>query len=62
MIDLKPKLKFKEIGNDANQKDQTRRLEDEKRWENHFEDIVVQFFENFYLNSFYEEFDVKKVS
>lgn len=53
MINLKPKLKFKEIGNDANQKDQTRRLEDEKRWENHFEDIVVHFFENFYLNSFY---------
>ena len=60
MIDLKPKLKFKEIGVDANQKDQTRTLEDEKSWENHFEDIVVHFFANFYLNSFYEEFDVKK--
>ena len=60
MIYLKPKLKFKEIGVDANQKDQTRTLEDEKSWENHFEDIVVHFFANFYLNSFYEEFDVKK--
>ena len=48
MIDLKPKLKFKEIGVDANQKDQTRTLEDEKSWENHFEDIVVHFFANFY--------------
>lgn len=32
MIDLKPKLKFKEIGVDANQKDQTRKVEDQKRW------------------------------
>ena len=41
MIDLKPKLKFKEIGVDANQKDQTRTLEDEKSWENHFEDMMM---------------------
>ena len=60
MMDLKPKLKFKEVGVDANQKDQTRKLEDQKRWENYFQEIVVYFFANYYLNSFHEEFDVKK--
>lgn len=60
MIALKPKLKFKDIGVDANQKDQERKLEDQERWENYFNTIVVDYFENCKFKSFRKEFDVKK--
>lgn len=60
MIDLKPKLKFKEIGVDANKKDQKRKLEDQERWENFFQEIVVDYFAKYYFKSFCKEFDAKK--
>ena len=60
MIALKPKLKFKDVGVDANQKDQERKLEDQERWGNYFDTIVVDYFENTDFKSFCEEFDSKK--
>ena len=61
MIALKPKLKFKEIGVDANERDQERELEDQQRWEDCFQVIVVNYIENSHLQHFdAKEFDAKK--
>ena len=60
MIKLKPKLKFKEIAVDTNEKDRKRKLEDQRRWENYFRAIVVDYFEKHEFQSFHKEFDPKK--
>ena len=60
MIALKPKLKFKEIGVDANEKDQERKLEDQQRWEDYFQVIVGNYMENSHFRRFHKKFDAKK--
>ena len=60
MTKLKPKLKFKEIAVDTNEKDRKRKEEDQRRWENYFHAIVVDYFENCTFESFYKEFDPRK--
>ena len=60
MIALKPKLKCKEIAVDMNEKDKKRKQEDQRRWENYFHAIVVDYFENQKFQSFHKDFDSKK--
>ena len=60
MIVLNPKLKFKEIAVDTNEKARKRKEEDQRRWENYFHGIVVKYFKKHKFQSFHEEFDPKK--
>ena len=57
---IKPKLQFKEIGVDTNEKDRERKLEDQRRWEIYFHKIVVEFFESCNFQSFHQDFDPNK--
>ena len=57
MVTLAPKLKFKETGVDTNEKDRHRKLEDQRRWENCFHKMVVDYFDNYNFQSFHKEFD-----
>ena len=60
MLTLKPKLKFKETGIDTNEKDSQRKLEDQQKWEKHFHEIVVDYFNNHSFQCFRKGFDQKK--
>ena len=60
MLTLNPKLKFKETGVDTNEKDRQRKLEDQRRWENYFHEIVVNYFNSHSFQCFCKGFDPKK--
>ena len=62
MVRLQPKLQFKEIGVDTNEKERQRKLKGQQRWNNYFHEIVVDYFEtcNFQTCNFHKGFNPEK--
>jgi len=57
---FKPRITFKAIAEDTNEKDRARKENDQRKWAEHFDRIVVDYFEDRHIPHFHDEFDYVK--